>query len=115
MLRTLLLLVILPLTLACLSHDPFDPGASSNPSTKTKQAELGTTAPRTVAPTATRKPTREPTHPADDNCDPSYPTICIPRPPPDLDCDDIEDRNFKVVRPDKHYLDLDGDGIGCEQ
>jgi len=59
--------------------------------------------------------TREPTHPADGDCDPSYPAICVPRPPPDLDCDDIEERNFKVVRPDKHYFDLDGDGVGCEE
>jgi hypothetical protein len=28
------------------------------------------------------------------NCDPSYPTVCIPRPPPDLDCGDISATNF---------------------
>jgi hypothetical protein len=48
------------------------------------------------------------------NCDPSYPTICIPPPPPDLDCSEIPYTNFKVVAPDDHHLDGDGDGIGCE-
>ena len=60
-------------------------------------------------------PQTGPTHPAGEDCDPSYPTICLPTPPPDLDCDDIEDRNFKVIRPDRHYFDLDVDGIGCEE
>lgn len=47
-------------------------------------------------------------------CDPSYPTVCIPPPPPDLDCKDIPYRNFKVLPPDPHGFDGDGDGIGCE-
>lgn len=47
-------------------------------------------------------------------CDPSYPTICIPPPPPDLDCTDIPQRRFTVLAPDPHNLDQDGDGIGCE-
>jgi len=47
-------------------------------------------------------------------CDASYPTICIPPPPPDLDCSDIRYTNFTVVPPDDHHLDGDGDGIGCE-
>lgn len=48
-------------------------------------------------------------------CDPSYPTVCIPPPPPDLDCGDIPYRNFTVLSPDPHRFDRDGDGIGCEQ
>lgn len=48
------------------------------------------------------------------NCDPSYPTVCIPPPPPDLDCKDIPYRNFIVLPPDPHHFDGDGDGIGCE-
>jgi Protein of unknown function (DUF1524) len=47
-------------------------------------------------------------------CDPAYPTVCIPPPPPDLDCGDIPYRNFKVLPPDPHRFDGDGDGIGCE-
>lgn len=48
------------------------------------------------------------------NCDPSYPDVCIPPYPPDLDCGDIEYRNFKVLPPDPHRFDGDKDGIGCE-
>jgi len=48
-------------------------------------------------------------------CDPSYPTVCIPSPPPDLDCGDITYRKFKVVPPDPHNFDGDGNGIGCEK
>ncbi len=47
-------------------------------------------------------------------CDPSYPTVCIPSPPPDLDCGDITFRNFPVLPPDPHRFDGDKDGIGCE-
>ena len=48
------------------------------------------------------------------SCDPSYPTVCIPPPPPDLDCGDIPYRNFPVVGTDPHGFDADGDGVGCE-
>ena len=47
-------------------------------------------------------------------CDPSYPDVCIPPPPPDLDCKDIPYRNFRVLPPDPHHFDADRDGIGCE-
>jgi hypothetical protein len=47
-------------------------------------------------------------------CDPAYPTVCIPPPPPDLDCADIPYRNFTVLPPDPHLFDGDHDGIGCE-
>ena len=46
---------------------------------------------------------------------PSYPTVCIPSPPPDLDRADIEYRRFRVVPPDPHRFDGEGDGIGCER
>jgi|SRR5918996_2670680 endonuclease YncB( thermonuclease family) len=48
------------------------------------------------------------------NCDASYPDVCIASPPPDLDCDDISVKGFKVVPPDPHGFDREGDGIGCE-
>jgi micrococcal nuclease len=47
-------------------------------------------------------------------CDASYPTVCIPPPPPDLDCGDIPHKRFKVLPPDPHRFDADKDGIGCE-
>lgn len=48
------------------------------------------------------------------NCDPAYPEVCIPSPPPDLSCNEISFRNFRVLPPDPHGFDQDGDGIGCE-
>jgi micrococcal nuclease len=49
-----------------------------------------------------------------DGCHPSYPTVCIPPSPPDLDCGDIAFRRFSVVGSDPHNFDGDGDGVGCE-
>ncbi len=48
------------------------------------------------------------------SCSPAYPTVCIPPPPPDLDCGDIPYRRFTVLPPDPHHFDGDHDGIGCE-
>jgi len=49
------------------------------------------------------------------DCDPSYPDVCIPSPPPDLDCGQISDRRFRVLPPDPHGFDgSDDDGLGCE-
>jgi endonuclease YncB( thermonuclease family) len=47
-------------------------------------------------------------------CDPSYPTVCIPPYPPDLDCDDVPYDDFKVVGRDPHGFDGNRDGVGCE-
>jgi len=48
------------------------------------------------------------------NCDPSYPDVCIPSPPPDLDCSDVSEKNFKVKGSDPHRFDNDNDGNACE-
>ncbi len=48
------------------------------------------------------------------SCDPSYPDVCIPPYPPDLDCGEIGYSNFRVVGDDPHGFDGDKDGIGCE-
>jgi endonuclease YncB( thermonuclease family) len=52
-------------------------------------------------------------------CDPGYAGVCIPPPPPDLDCADFAPlRKFAVRRdvadPDPHHLDGNNDGIACE-
>lgn len=47
-------------------------------------------------------------------CDPAYPDVCIPPPPPDLDCKDVPHKGFRVLPPDPHHFDRDRDGIGCE-
>ncbi|MFW6074834.1 MAG: thermonuclease family protein [Chloroflexota bacterium] len=62
-------------------------------------------------------PTPEPAPappPSGGNCDPSYPDVCIPPYPPDLNCDDVPYRRFTVLPPDPHGFDGDNDGIGCE-
>ena len=48
------------------------------------------------------------------DCDPSYPTVCIPPRPPDLDCGEISYWRFQVLSPDPHGFDGDNDGVGCE-
>ncbi|MDQ3696146.1 MAG: hypothetical protein M3464_21395 [Chloroflexota bacterium] len=47
-------------------------------------------------------------------CAPSYPGVCIPPSPPELDGGEIGVRRFMVVPPDPHGFDGDHDGIGCE-
>jgi endonuclease YncB( thermonuclease family) len=57
----------------------------------------------------------EPAEPAPSgSCDASYPGVCIPPPPPDLDCADVPFRRFEVLPPDPHHFDGGGDGLGCE-
>ena len=48
------------------------------------------------------------------DCDPSYPDFCIPPSPPDLDCGDIGQGGFRVLPPDPHGFDNDGNGTACE-
>ena len=48
-------------------------------------------------------------------CDAAYPEVCLPPPPPDLDCRDIPDRRFTVLAPDPHNFDGDFNGVGCER
>ncbi|MCX7623289.1 MAG: thermonuclease family protein [Thermomicrobium sp.] len=55
-----------------------------------------------------------PPSPSSAGCDPSYPDICVPPPPPDLDCRDIPVRRFRVLPTDPHWFDTDRDGVGCE-
>jgi hypothetical protein len=48
-------------------------------------------------------------------CSAAYPTVCIPPPPPGLDCPDVLPRKrFKALAPDPHRFDADKDGVGCE-
>lgn len=77
------------------------------------------TAAPTVAPAAATLQPRTPTPAlATSNpragCSPAYPDVCIPPPPPDLNCKDIPYRRFRVLPPDPHRFDGNRDGIGCE-
>ncbi len=51
---------------------------------------------------------------SENNCDPSYPGVCIDPYPPDLDCGEISYKNFRVSGSDPHGFDGDKNGIGCE-
>jgi len=64
-----------------------------------------------VPPAATPAPTPQP---VGNDCDPSYPGVCIPPYPPDLNCGDISFRRFQVLAPDPHGFDGNHDGVGCE-
>lgn len=59
-------------------------------------------------------PPAQPASGTDTGCDPAYPDVCIPSPPPDLDCRDIPQTRFRVLPPDPHNLDGNQDGVGCE-
>jgi micrococcal nuclease len=75
--------------------------------------ETSTVAPQPLGPSV---PAPAPVHPAPGvGCDPSYPGVCIPPAPPDLDCPDVPHRRFAVVPPDPHGFDGNGDGVGCER
>ena len=49
-----------------------------------------------------------PTPGGGNRCDPSYPDVCIPPAPPDLDCGDVSYRRFRVVgaRSEEHTSEL---------
>ena len=69
----------------------------------------------TESPTPTDTPaTPEPTITAQPGCDPSYPDVCIPSPPPELSCEEIDFSDFVVLQPDPHGFDANRNGIGCE-
>ncbi len=72
-------------------------------------------------PVARPQPLAQPAAPAQPapavsaDCHPSYPDVCIPSPPPDLDCPEIPFRRFRVIGSDPHRFDGDHDGVGCER
>ena len=65
------------------------------------------------APPTTQQPITPTAPPGGGDCDPSYPGVCIPPPPPDLDCDDVAYTGFTVTGADPHGFDGEGDGVAC--
>jgi micrococcal nuclease len=63
----------------------------------------------------TTKPDPSPQRKSRARCDANYAGACIPPYPPDVDCRDIRDRNFRSIGTDPHNLDVDHDGIACEE
>ncbi len=100
------LLVILSLlcvtSLGCTVMMGMDPGPSPTHSAEDKtRIAIGTATPT-------------PTYAWSGECDPSYPTLCLPDGGEDLNCDDVQRVEFPVLPPDYHWLDRDGDGLGCD-
>jgi len=60
-------------------------------------------------------PSVQRTRPRPSGCDPNYSGACIPVYPPDVNCGDIPDRNFRVAGTDVDHFDVDHDGIACEE
>ncbi len=76
--------------------------------------EIATPFPHTpIPPTPLRPPTVAST--VKKYCHPSYPDICIPLTPADLNCKDNSRKRFTVLPPDPHHFDGDKDSIGCER
>ena len=59
----------------------------------------------------------------DGECDPAYVNLCLPPPPPDLNCADVDPRlreagldalELREAGVDPHGLDRDRDGLACE-
>ena len=101
---------------------PATADASPTPEVAEPTGTEPSAATSTQAPPATNTPVPTgtpvvPDDPAPDprvDCSPSYPTVCIPPYPPDLNCGDITFRRFTVLPPDPHGFDGDNDGVGCE-
>lgn len=89
------------------------PPTTSTLPTSTAPTTSATTQTTTTTTTTTTAPTT-----AGSNCAASYPDVCIPPPPPDLDCGQISYKHFRVIytvpNPDPHRFDGDRDGVGCE-
>jgi micrococcal nuclease len=99
---------------ACV-RPPTTSTTSTSTTTTTPTTTTTTTSSSTATTSTTSSNTTTTTPP---NCAPSYPDVCIPPPPPDLDCSQIPYRNFRVIytvpQPDPHNFEGDRDGIGCE-
>lgn len=88
--------------------DSADRGCSGS----SDNSEAGGAVPPPPPPPPT--PPVPPAPPTGSGCHPSYPGVCIPPAPPDLDCPQVQYTDFSVVGSDPHGFDADNDGIGCE-
>jgi hypothetical protein len=97
-----------------LQRCPDEPLPSSDHPTESDLPVWGASAPAPTAagPTVAGPTAAAPT--AGGDCDAAYPSVCIPRGGPDLDCADVPHRRFTVLAPDPHRFDGNGDGVGCE-
>ena len=88
-------------------------GCADGPQEATDDAPVAADRPPAAPHQPAPKPEAEPVG----NCHPSYPDVCVPPSPPDLDCGSPElagRTTFTVLPPDPQRFDADKDGIGCE-
>ena len=88
---------------------------SQRPGTRAAASVSGSPAADAYLPFISKEKPPVPSLTPQPNCSPCYPDVCIPAPPPDLDCGEIPFCRFRVVGCDPHGFDGDGDGIGCER
>ncbi len=112
--------------------EPTVTSTPTNTPTNTPTPTVTDTPTNTPVPTAVPEPTDPPPpatnppppstpvppppteRPVVENCDPSYPDVCIAPYPPDLNCGDIPYTDIRVLPPDPHGFDgHDNDGLGC--
>ena len=86
---------------------PYSPTSGGIQSSAARSAHTPLPAAPTVIPTASPAKSRP-------GCDPAYPDVCVPPFPPDISCADIPYDHIRVLPPDPHHFDGNGDGIGCE-
>ena len=107
-LASLAIIAIVSIVLAACTTEAEPQPLSDDWAESSPTPAIRATVPRSAA-TAARADT-----PSREGCSPSYPTVCIPPAPPDLDCKDITFRRFQVIPPDPHGFDANDDGVGCE-
>ncbi len=96
-----------------LEINAANPTATTAP-TSTTRAPAPTTTTAAPPPVTAAPPPPPPAPAPAPACDRSYPSVCIPPYPPDLNCGDISQRRFVVEGSDPHGFDGDDDGVGCE-
>jgi endonuclease YncB( thermonuclease family) len=94
------------------------PTTTTVPTTVVSAPPPTTTTGAPAPPTTTTTVGATTTTPSSTSCHASYPDFCITPPPPDKDCGDFSQKNFRVLHsvanPDPHRLDGDQDGRACE-
>ena len=96
-----------------------EPPTSSSPTSNEPLVESQPSTPVIPSDESTSSTESEPSTDNEENsggneCDSSYPGVCIPPPPPNLNCADVSEKRFSVQGSDPHGFDRDNDGVGCE-
>lgn len=107
-----------------IAETSSNPTPTSNPTPSLSPKIIEPTPKPSASPVIKSSPSPTPQAyqpPTNSGCDPSYPDVCIPPGAADYDCAGGSGNGpnyisgpLRVLPPDPHDLDRDGDGIGCE-